>query len=68
MTDTLCGFAAVNQGKHCVIGDHCVVCRAPATMELKNGEIITVVGLGPLDGRYRIAGLFEGTLKLELVK
>jgi hypothetical protein len=37
-------------------------------MELKNGEIITVVGLGPLDGRYRIAGLFEGTLKLELVK
>lgn len=63
-----CGFAAVNDGKHCVINGRCVVCREPAPAELKAGEIITIEGLGPVDGQYRIAALFKGTLKLELVK
>lgn len=63
-----CGFAAVNDGKHCVIGSQCIVCHQPATLELKAGETINITGLGPIDGRYRIAGLFKGTLKLEFVK
>lgn len=23
----ICGFAAVNNGKHCVINGHCIVCK-----------------------------------------
>lgn len=23
----ICGFAAVNNGKHCIINGHCIVCR-----------------------------------------
>lgn len=27
MTNYICGFAAVNNGEHCVINGHCVVCK-----------------------------------------
>lgn len=67
MVDLECGFYAVN-GKHCVINGKCVVCKEVAPPELKSGEIITLKDFGPLDGTYRITGLFAGTLKLELVK
>lgn len=23
----ICGFAAVNNGKHCIINNHCIVCK-----------------------------------------
>lgn len=62
-----CGFYAVN-GKHCVINDHCVVCRQPAAPELSKGQTIVLKDFGALDGTYRIVGLFEGTLKLEFVR
>lgn len=26
-TGIKCGFAAVNNGKHCIINGHCVVCK-----------------------------------------
>jgi hypothetical protein len=26
-TKPYCGFCAVNSGKHCVVGDHCAVCK-----------------------------------------
>lgn len=26
----ICGFAAVNNGKHCMINGHCVVCKVQA--------------------------------------
>ena len=55
-------------GKHCVISGKCVVCKEPAPAELRQGDTITLKDFGPLDGTYRIAGLFKGTLKLELVK
>lgn len=67
MTDTVCGFYAVN-GKHCVINGRCVVCKEPAEKQFTKGEVINLAGFGPLDGKYRIVGLFEGTLKLEFVK
>lgn len=28
MITYVCGFAAVNNGKHCIINGHCVVCKA----------------------------------------
>jgi hypothetical protein len=68
-SDLECGFFAVN-GKHCVIGDHCVVCRAPAPRELTKGEEITFSGFGEALDNYtwRIVGVFDGAIKLELVK
>lgn len=29
-----CGFAAVNNGKHCVINGHCVVCKEKENMSI----------------------------------
>jgi len=29
----ICGFAAVNNGKHCWINGHCVVCKTIETID-----------------------------------
>lgn len=51
MTKTICGFAAVNNGKHCWIGDHCAVCNKPypkvKTVQVGHRLIITN-GIDPL--------------------
>lgn len=62
-----CGFYAVN-GKHCVINGACIVCKKADQLQLKKGDTITLKDFGPADGNYRIAGLNNGTLKLEFVK
>lgn len=29
----ICGFAAVNGGKHCIINGHCVVCKVTESIQ-----------------------------------
>lgn len=63
----VCGFYAVN-GKHCVIGDKCVVCHEAQPPELKKGDTIALRNFGALDGDWKIKDLRNGTMSLEFVK
>lgn len=65
--NTECGFFAVN-GKHCIINDQCIVCKATEPPKLVKGETITLTNFGSLDGTYNITDIKNGTLKLEFLK
>lgn len=60
-----CGFYAVN-GRHCVINDHCVVCKATDAPQLAKSEVITLPD-GPLAGTYKVKGIQDGKLALEFL-
>lgn len=65
--ETVCGFYTVN-GKHCVLTDHCIVCKLPTGPKLEKGQIITLENFGAADGQYKITNLKNGTLSLEYIK
>lgn len=67
MNQTECGFFAVN-GKHCVIGDHCVVCQKPNMPKLQKGEEIVLQNFGEADGTYKIINIYDNKLKLEFLR
>lgn len=38
-----CGFAAVNNGKHCIINGHCVVCHSTLERRLQLASGVEVL-------------------------
>ena len=59
-----CDFYLMN-GKHCVVNSMCIVCREPAEPQLNKGDVIELKNFGGLDGKYKIALIKNGTIKLE---
>lgn len=57
----------IDDCKHIVLTDRCIICRSVIAQSVQKGDIITIIAGHPLAGQYKVLRNKNGVVELEFI-